>query len=99
MAASASCKRGIAAGLVVLLGDRPAPEFQQQRACLFGLGSGGQDSPVVGLEQLQPMLDVAGVADEMGYRQTQLSAEHGTRQFRDEFLRRVGGGAEAVLEI
>ena len=61
-------------------GGLTAAELQEKARRLLGPGRGGQDRAVVFPEQLQPVVDVACVAVEMGHGKTEFSSEHGARK-------------------
>src|SRR5690349_15401372 len=63
----------------------------------LGLAAGREDRALVGAQDLQPVLDVAGMAQLAG--DAVLGAEESGGHFGDEFLGRVSRIAEALAEL
>ena len=80
-------------------GDRNAGEFLQVRDRFLRLAGGGEDGTFVVTESLEPILYVRSVIGTRFESQLQMCAEHGARNFGNQFFHGVPLIAEATCEI
>jgi len=83
---------------IVAIDFAPA-QLQQQRGGRLGARGSGQDRAIILFEELQPVVDIAGVVVEMGDRQPEFGTKHRAREFGHQFLGGIALRTEPVPEV